>query len=270
MERRLERGIAALDGYVAAQVEVQSEVGVHGLLPFMLLVFEQCSRRIYLRGIGISLPPGFLRAERKARVLRGSRVEQLLLVVDILVALRAGKHSQVDGKQVAEGFLLQVYLGGEGLVLVHSHHGVVVHEAQRGAIVALLVAATEGYVVVLHESRARYAALEVGVFRSARHGGQPQTVGSGEIVGCLEHIECLEHALEAHVGVVGYLEFLVLTFLRSHNNHTAGTSRTEGCRLGSVLQDGEALDVGRIDAYEGGQVAVNSVDDYQRVVAAGQ
>ena len=70
--------------------------------------------------------------------------------------------------------------------------------------------------------------------------------------------------------VVGYLCPATHPFLVVASYHTGCTSRTVLCGFGSVFQDGKTLNVRRVNGGKHAQVAKYSVDDNQRVVAAGQ
>ena len=87
---------------------------------------------------------------------------------------------------------------------------------------------------------------------------------------CIQHFDVLVGMLHADVAVVRDVELRAAAFLRGYFDDTGGTSRPVLGRFGGVLQDVEALDVRRIDTAEGGQVGRHTVDDDQRVVAAGQ
>ena len=88
-----------------------------------------------------------------------------------------------------------------------------------------------------------------------------------ELVG-VEHVEILVSTLETHAAVVGYMELFGLTLSRHHLYDACSTAATILRCLRGILQDGEALDVGRVDGAQRDDVRLYTVDHHQRVVAA--
>ena len=121
--------------------------------------------------------------------------------------------------------------------------------------------------VVLYETRARDGIGEVGVVAVVLIS-QTHALCRGDILGSREHLDILIDRFHTPRAVVGDMERGARAFLRRHLDDTGGTTRTVLCRLGSITKDSEALDVGRIDSRECGEVRVDAIDDDQRVVAA--
>ena len=90
-----------------------------------------------------------------------------------------------------------------------------------------------------------------------------------EFVG-IHHLCTLEDLFKSDAAVIGDLEFLVAALLRGHLDDACSTTATVlGC-LGGIFQDGETLNVGRVDGGEDGQVCRYTIDDDERVVLARQ
>ena len=85
------------------------------------------------------------------------------------------------------------------------------------------------------------------VFVSAVVGVHPEAFGSGKIFVSRQHVEFLRHPLHTDIGLIRNLKSLARAFLRLHFDDARRTARTVECCLGSILQYGETLDVGRID-----------------------
>ena len=155
---------------------------------------------------------------RECGVECGSRVEQLLQEGQVVVLLQRAEHAQVDGQEVVEGLLRDVQLGDVVAVVVGAYDGAVLHHAHRGTVVGRLRSSSEGDMMIMHESCALYAAVEVGV-------GSLVDVVEAEVRCCLAELLCVQHLLplvnflHADRAVVGYVERLVAAFLRSHLYH---------------------------------------------------
>ena len=100
--------------------------------------------------------------------------------------------------------------------------------------------------VVIHVSCPFNRLAEVGVIAhiDIRY---PHTVRCPAELISIHHLCTLENLLEAETAVVGYLKLLVLALFRCHLDDTCCTTAAILCRLRSIFQDGEALDIGRKD-----------------------
>ena len=76
--------------------------------------------------------------------------------------------------------------------------------------------------------------------------------------------------IDSLITVVSHLCPATHPFFGGDFYHTGCTSRTVLCGFGSVFQDGKTLNIRRVNGGKHTQVAKYSVDDNQRVVAAGQ
>ena len=123
--------------------------------------------------------------------------------------------------------------------------------------------------MVLYESRAGDGFLEIGVETSVVVV-ESQCFGGGNVAISVEHSDFVVDRFEAHVAIVRNVKLRTMPLLGGHLYHSRGTTRTVGGRLCSIFQYCETGNVGRIDATQGREVAVNAVDDDQRVVATGE
>ena len=232
-----------------AVVELDVRIEVQDLV--LVLLDNQRQRIVDLRGIDVTVPSSAgIRAVGVGRVLCGSRIEEFLFVEDVVVALAAAHHAEVDGQNVVEGLLRHVELGCEIAVAVVRDHRVLSHVGKRGAIVLLVAAAAECDVMILCKTRTSQGTLEVGVVAAIHIGLVKLSCRSHILVG-IEHVELLVGCFETDVAVVRDMELRTLSLLGGHHNHTRSTLRAVGRCLGCILEDGEALDVGRIDTRKG-------------------
>ena len=243
---------------------------IEGQYLVLVLLDKQGQRIVDLRGIDVTVPSSAgIASVGVGRVLCSSRIEEFLFVEDVVVALAAAHHAEVDGQMVVEGQLRHVELGCEIAVAIVRDHRVLAHVGQRGTVLLLVAAATECDVMVLCKARTSQGSLEVGVV-AAIHIGLVQLSRRSHILVGIEHVELLVGCFEADVAVVRDMELRTLPLLGGHHNHTRSTLRAVGRCLGCILEDGEALDVGRIDTREGRKVAIDAIDDYQGFVTTGQ
>ena len=201
---------------------------------------------------------------------RGGAVEGLLLVVDGGgVFLNVAKHAHVDVQQVVEHRLVHAHVAGEvAHALVHNH-ALVVDIAQGHAVAVAGVAAREGHVVVVLEAGVLYGLLPVGVVALVDEHEAAAGARLAIAVGP-EHVEVFVHRGDACGAVVAHARCAGCAFLGGDLDHAAGAAAAIHGGLGGVAQYLEALDVGRVDARQGRQVAQHAVDDHERVVAAGE
>ena len=263
-------GITAKQSHLdaVAQVHFPPQMGVEVSVLLVVLHFEHGQRVRYPLCFGHIVE----RSVCVSSVVEGGvegvgRVEQFRLEGQSPVFLDAGKDAQVNGQSVAEGLLRHVEFGDIVSQSVGLDDRLVVNQSDGRAITACLGAATEGHVVVLHESRAGDGVAIVGGVSAVDDVDVhvlcrfPETVGR-------EHVVLFVDRLKTDVAVVGDMEPSALALLGRHLDH-AGCSTAAILRcLGGILQDGETLDVGGIDGGERRQVRRHAVDDHQRVVAA--
>ena len=120
------------------------------------------------------------------------------------------------------------------------------HHANRRTVVGLFAAPAEGYVVVLHEARSRNGFGEVRVVAQVHDADIHLPCCCTELVG-IQHLHVLVYRLETNGAVVGYVELLALTLLRLHLDDARGTAAAILGRFRCILQNGETLNVGRVD-----------------------
>ena len=104
---------------------------------FLVFTFGQhCLGRIYLIGIAVLYPVAIGIAPRwVGRVLTGSRIEQHLRVVDVVIAEGGAEHAKLAHKPVIESFLCGIKLCHKIVVFAVLYYGVVVYYSERGTIV---------------------------------------------------------------------------------------------------------------------------------------
>ena len=83
-----------------------------------------------------------------------------------------------------------------------------------------------------------------------------------------EHLQPLIGHGEIHGTVVVDAQTPRFAVHRLDVNHTGSTATAILGRLGSILQDGETLDIRGIDRLQKRQVAHHTIDDDERIVAA--
>ena len=100
--------------------------------------------------------------------------------------------------------------------------------------------------MVLNKSGSGDDIIEV-VVMSTVVGIHAELLCGGKIFASRQHVEFLRHPLHTDIGLIRNLKSLARAFLRLHFDDARRTARTVECCLGSILQYGETLDVGRID-----------------------
>ena len=262
-------GPEGADAQVGPDVVGKLQVGVE-VEVFLVVSFPEQGQRVAdLRGGRVLFPYPIVHAVAESGVLCVGRVEEGLLVEDLLVALSRAIDAEVDRQFVVKGFLGDVEFGHEVVVFIDPDDGVVVHQSDGCAVVALVGSAAEGDMVVLHGSHTGDFIREIGVIPSVVVL-QSQVLSRFDVLVAVEHLHSLESRLEAHVAVIGDMKLSAVAFLGGHLDDTRSSSGTVFCGFCGIFENGEALDVGRIDAGEGGKVGRHSVDDDKRVVAAGE
>ena len=240
-------------------VEVRTEGEVFGVVLFQ----EDGAGRVDLRGRPV-LRHGIA---RDGRILGSSRIEKHLLVEDAIDLLRRAEDTVADIQEVVESLLRDVELRHEVVHAFHVEHRRVLRISQRGPVARCRTSAAEGHMMVLHKPRARDGVGKVGVVAIVLIS-QPQPPRRGHILSGGEHLDILADGLHAPRAVVRDVESRTGAFFGGHLDDTRGSARTVLCRLRRIAQDGKALDIGRIDRRERGEVRIDSVDDDERIVAA--
>ena len=190
---------------------------------------------------------------------------------------------QVDGQTIVEECRCEVQADGSTIHVGGLQRTIIVQEACADAIrhaecfVLCHIATRHAGVDFLTEGSAINLILPVGV--GVAQGSH--SVGIVSIVGCeelsegigIEHVDLLGYGLHrtCHVDVYARLR-TCLTLLGGNQNHTVRSTATidGGCR--SILQDGEALDVVRVNGVQNVTTADacstdrQTVDNDQRVV----
>ena len=100
--------------------------------------------------------------------------------------------------------------------------------------------------MVLNKSGSGDDIIEV-VVMSTIVGIHAELLSGGKIFAGRQHVEFLRHPLHTDIGLIRNLKSLARAFLRLHFDDARRTALTVECCLGSILQYGETLDVGRID-----------------------
>ena len=206
---------------------------------------------------------------RESGVKGGCRIEQLLHKGQVVVLLERAEDAEVNGQVVVECLLRDVEFGDIVAIVVGADNGLVLRHTNGGTIVGRLRAAAKGDVVILHEARPFDAPAEVSISTLVDIGHAERRGGLTELRG-IEHLHPLVDRLHTDRAVVRDVELLTAPLLRGHLDNACCPSATVlGCLRG-ILQDGETLDVGRVDSRERGQVGCHAVDDHKRVVASRQ
>ena len=230
---------------------------------------QQGGGTCYLGRIAVPLPAVTDLAERHGGIHRRRGVGKHLQIVDLVVLLGRSEDPEVDLQLLVEGELGDVQLGGEIAVVLVPDDRLSPHIAQRSTVVRCPAAAAEGDVMRIDKACPHDFLLEIGII-SFIDIDQPQRLRRPDIPGGIQHVEPFVHVLETYRPVVIDLEPAALAALRPHLDDTRCTPRTVLGGLGGVLENREALDVGGVDGRQGGKVGGDTVDDDQRVVAAGK
>ena len=183
-----------------------------------------------------------------------------------MIALRGTKDTKVYAQVIIEGSLQEVELGYKVVVLLRLDNGVMVHETNRCTVVRCICASTEGYMMILDETRASDGRRKIGV-KAAIIIRQAQSRSRRDIALAGEHVQVLIDTLEAHIAIIGDMELLGAALLCDHLDDATGTTASVLGRFGCVIQYVEALDIGRVDSRKRGQVAGDSINNNQGVVA---
>ena len=228
---------------------------------------HQGKRMIDLVGIGETVIAAiFILGWGKSGIPAGSTVEGLLHIVDRgHILLDVAEHAQVNFQEIVEHVLIHAHVAGEVSHLFVQYHAIVLHVTQRHAVARSIAAAHERHMVVLHESRLLYLLLPVGVMALVNEHESLILEHSAVVVG-LEHVKILIHTIDAETRIVTDAGSTFRALLGQHLNHTRCATAAILRRFGSIFQDGETLDIGRIDARQGRKVAKHTIDDDERVV----
>ena len=198
---------------------------------------------------------------------------------------RPGHHrlsADIQRQVLVEEGRIQVQGTGDTLEVGRLEDTLLARVAEGNAVRQILQRAGEGEVVVLSEGGPVNLALPVGIGRTqGKDGGIFRSEQAADELAVLVPIEDI-HALDApgnrHGSGVAELRSLVLAaFLGRDDDDAVGSAGSvNGSRRG-VLEDVEALDIGRVHQGEGvgktfHAVVVHgqAVDDDERVVGGGQ
>ena len=111
--------------------------------------------------------------------------------------------------------------------------------------------------------------LEIGIVPFVQNGNASFRCYAAEFI-TGQHFQILVDGGNPEATVVSHLCPATHPFFGGDFYHTGCTSRAVLCGFGSVFQNGKTLNVRRVNGGKHTQVAKYSVDDNQRVVAAGQ
>ena len=238
-----------------------------------IIIFHlQPGKRIgNLAGIGYPVPYSCLLVPmvRECRIKRGSRIESLLDIIQITVLLQGTEDTQVYLQPIIESTLGDIQFNGKVLEIVCPHHAIPVHNTEGSTIVGRFRASSQSYMMILHNPGPGYFIREIRIITQIQY--VDITFGSHrpEIIS-RQHLHILIDSFHPETAIVTDTESTAFPFLRRHLDHPRSTTRTVLCRLGSIFQDSETLDIRRINGTKRIQVGRNAIDNNQRVVPSGQ
>ena len=124
---------------------------------------QQSTGRIDLRSRSILQPTAIHSVVRIGWIHGIRRIEEHLVVEDIVVLERRAKHTEIAREPVAESFLCDINLCHQIAIPLASDDGIVVYIAKRSPIVAVRSTAAESKIMVLHLSGTGNRLAEIGM-----------------------------------------------------------------------------------------------------------
>ena len=279
---------------LVVQFQVTNQRGALGVV---ILQFQHGERVGSVLGVGLSRPRG---------VAEGGTVRHVLIVAsgELAVGIAFFKIDglrRVHGQGCANGTLVSIAVLRCHVLGIEVHAEVVVEEGRReidggsetfkaaglertfivgvaeaDAIGQEAQAAVDGEIVVVADGSLVDFVLPVGVGSAKRQGGCAAEAFLHHLTEFVaaEDVKLLGKRSDADTTVVGDLRTAVLAaFLGGDDDDTVGSARTVDGSGGSILQDGEAGDVFRIDHCQGVGKTLHAfvvhgetVDDDERVV----
>ena len=230
---------------------------------------EQGCGGCYLRRVAVALPAVSDLTESHGRIHCRCGVGKHLEIVYLVILLGSPEDPEVNLQLLVKGKLRDIQLCREITVVLVPDYRLSPHITQRSTVVRLLTSTAESNMMCIDKACPYHLLLEISV-KSLVYIVQSQCLCCTDILGRIQHSETFIYVFETYCPVIIDLELAALATLRPYLDDTRRTPRTVLGRLGGILENGKALDVGRINGRQGGQVGRHSINDDQRVVAAGK
>ena len=227
-------------------------------------------RVVNLAGVGITvIAAGGIAAGGESRIEGSSRVEQLLHIIDILIVPYGAEQPEVKSQAFIQRVLGHIHLGGKVARAHLPDDTVVLTKTDRPPVIRHLGASSQGEMVVLHKSRPQNHPLPVRI-GSAVHDVQSPCSSYRTVLTAGHHRQELIRMGKTRIAGIRDRELTRRAATRTHLYHACCATRAVLGRLGSILEDGEVLDISGEDSRQGAQVGGHTIHDDQGLVTSGE